>query len=124
MSLRVISLRWWTPRELEQRKLIPRDRVVRAVRRGELPAVVLDGDEDVLIELREVNRWLFDERAAGETWVGDYWRYRQTEDGRSMRQPRTRARLSPWAMRTPSASAQLRATPSLTPRLGEEPPAC
>jgi hypothetical protein len=84
MALGIVPGRWWTPRELERRKLLPYDRVMRAVRRGELPAVVLE--EDVLIGLRDLDMWLGEERGRG-TWVDDWLRYRQTEEGRSLRPP-------------------------------------
>ena len=60
MPLRIVPGRWCTPNELERRKLLPYDRGMRAVRRGELPAVVVE--DDVLIDLRDVDLWLGEER--------------------------------------------------------------
>ena len=68
MALRVVSSKWWTPRELERRKLLPHDRVMRAVRRGELPAVVLE--DDVLIDVYDLDMW-WSELRAREPWVNE-----------------------------------------------------
>lgn len=86
MRLGPVPGRWWTLFDIERRRLLPRDRVEQAVCEGDLPALVLD-DGEVLIDVNLLDRWVFDERAAGEGWVDEWLAYRQTEDGRSLRPP-------------------------------------
>jgi hypothetical protein len=60
--------RWWTIDELVERKLLPRRRLVDAVRSGALPVAAGSKDDDALIDLAALDWWLAEERGPG-TWV-------------------------------------------------------
>jgi hypothetical protein len=68
---RVVAHRYWTIAELVEKKLLPRRRLLDAVRTGALPVAAGSRDDDVLVDLAELDRWLSDERFK-DAWV-DEW---------------------------------------------------
>jgi hypothetical protein len=92
----------WTITELVERKRLPRGRLREAVRAGRLPVVACAvgdlaraNDDQVLVDLPALNRWLGEERGPGvDSWVDEWYDRRGTVHGPGTRrsQPKKEGR--------------------------------
>jgi hypothetical protein len=79
-------VRYWTIAELVERKLLPRRRLVDAVRSGALPVVAGSKEDDALIDLAALDWWIAEERTPG-SWVHDWEALRGTVYATGVRKP-------------------------------------
>jgi hypothetical protein len=88
---------YWTINELVERKRLPRSRLREAVRTGRLPVaactasdVAAANDDQLLVSLPALNRWLGEERGPGvDSWVDRWYDLRGTVHGPGTRRSQT-----------------------------------